>query len=356
MLLFAESFDYYGDDETKMLDGLWAEVSSGFNLSTTRARTGTRSLKMSSDLFPFGQNQARRVFGGGKTSVGLAFASYLSALPNSNDTYGIMFRDTANSGQFTIFVQSTGILEVKRGNFAAGYTSLGTSVVPVVTANAWHHIEIKAVAGNGTAGAVEIRVNEVTRINLTGIDTIQTSNVEFSQFAIGDDSNSAANADWYIDDLFAWDTTVDGDNDIVDFVGDKKCFTMLPNADTAQADFAKSSGTVGYSLIDDPTPDDADYIYTDTDGDFSDFGLTDLPGEVTEIIGVVALPRVLKSDAGTVTHAADIVSGSSATAADAIPATTQATYWPFVHTKDPASGVPFTPSDLNAAKLRLTRA
>lgn len=353
-ILWAESFDYYGLSETAMTNGLWAQVSS-WDLSTTRARTGTHSLSLTAPGSTAGQAVARRVFGGAKTTVGVAFASYLTDLPASNNTYGIEFRDTANNENLSIVIQSTGILTARRGATATG-TTIASTDAPALVANAWNHIEIKAVAGNGTAGAVEVRVNEVTVLNLTGIDTVDTSNVEFSQVVWGELSGTQPTTiGWYLDDIFTWDTNVVGDNDVVDFVGDKKVFTCFTTADTAEADFLKSAGATGYTLIDEATPDDADYIYSATDGDVSEFEITDLPANAAEVIAVIPVPRVLKTDAGTVFFKADLVTNGDATAADEIPATTQATYWPFVFTKNPDTGVPHTPTTFNATKLRLSR-
>ena len=58
---------------------------------------------------------------------------------------------------------------------------------------------------------------------------------------------------------------------------------------------------------------------------------------------------------GTVFFAADLVTNGDATTADEIPSTTEATYWPFVFTKSPDTGVPFTPSEYNLTLLRLSR-
>jgi len=354
-ILWMESFDYFGDDETKMLDGLWAELFSIGStsppvLSTTRCRTGARSLKFPSGPGVGSRNIARRVFGGAKTEVGVGMALYLESLPTINNSLCFLrFSDAANAEQISFYVQSTGVIAAYRG-----VTHLGSTPAPAITAAAWNHVETKAVIHNAT-GAIEVRVNEVTVLNLTGIDTVSTANVETSQFSMGALEGTTVSTDWWADDMFVWDVVTVGDNDVNDFVGDKKVFTTFPDADTAEADWTKSSGAAGYSLIDEATPDDADYITTATDGSVSEFGLSDLPSNVAEIIAVQLTPRVLKTDAGSVLFSADIVSGAAATAADEIPITTQGTYRPFVHTKDPVSAAPLTLAEFNAVKLRVTR-
>lgn len=357
-LLWAEPFGIYGDDETNMLDGLWAELAhagstSPPTLSTAQVRTGTHSLLLPATPLNTATNVARRVLGGAKTKAAVGGAYYLPSLPVSNSQLVyVEFRDAANVRQTTFHVQSTGAISART---AAG--ELESTATPVIVADAWNHIETMCQINN-TTGAVEVRVNEVTVLNLTGEDTQSTSNVETSQIAMGRTGNdgSGTSPGFYVDDLFAWDDQTVGLNDVVDFVGDKKVFVLTPDADTAEADFSKSTGSVGYSLIDETTPDDADYIYSAVDGHVSEFGFTDLPANAAEVIAVIPMPRLYKTDAGTVTHAADIVTNGDATAAAAIPATTEATYWPFVHTKNPDTGAPWTPAELNASLLRITRA
>lgn len=357
-LLWAEPFDIYGDDEGNMLDGLWAEIAGSVadapSLSTTQKRTGTHSLLVPAHGSGLATNIARRVLGGAKTKAAVGGAYYLDSLPNTNNLLLYNeFRDAANARQVSFYVQSTGVIAART---AAG--ELEDTGTPALVSDAWNHIETMAQINNST-GAVEVRVNEVTVLNLTGVDTQSTSNAETSQIAFGKtavDGSGAVSASWYVDDLFAWDDTTVGTNDIVDFVGDKKVFVLTTNADTAEADFSKSTGVTGYTLIDELTPDDADYIFSAVDGHVSEFGLSDLPGNAAEVIAVIPIPRLLKTDAGTVTHAADLVTNGDATAATAIPATTEATYWPFVHTKNPDTGVPWTPAELNGSLLRITRA
>lgn len=357
-LLWAEPFDIYGSDETNMFDGVWAEITHGGptddpSLTTVQKRTGTHSLLMPGTASGLATTIARRVLGGAKTKAGVGGAYYLTSLPASNNQLGYCeFRDGANTRQITAYIQSTGVIAART---SAG--ELDDTATPAIVADAWNHIETMAQINN-TTGAFEVRVNEVTVLNLTGVDTQSTSNVETSQIAMGRFGldGSGTSPEWYVDDMFAWDDQTVGTNDIVDFVGDKKVFVLTTNADTAEADFSKSTGVTGYTLIDELTPDDSDYIYSATDGHVSEFELSDLPGNAAEVIAVIPMPRLYKTDAGTVTHAADLISNSVATAATAIPATTEATYWPFVHTKNPDTGAPWTPAELNAALLRITRA
>lgn len=354
MLGTPEAFDQYGGDETKMLDGPWAELLAGTfggppTLSNTRARTGTWSLKFQGSTVSSGSPRARKVCRASLATQGVAFAVWLDELPESNNNIGIQFRDFANVEQVTIYFQSAGAVSAYRGA-----TLLGNSAVDVLVAGAWNHLEFKPTI-HDSAGAIEVRINEVTRLNLTGVDTKNTSLTEISQYVIGEHSDDLRmQADWYVDDLVPWDTVnTDPNNTVIDWVGDCKVGVHLPIADTAEAAWAKSSGVTGYTLIDDSVPDDADYISTAADGDISDFDITALPANTSEIIGYCALPRLYKTDAGTVLVAARFKVGTDISPNDEIPATTAATYWPFVSTIDPDTGVPY--SNSAPPQLRLER-
>lgn len=355
MLGTPEAFDQYGGDETKMLDGPWAELAQaavgGYvpELSNTRARTGAWSLKFAATANNQGIFFARKVFRAARATQGLALAIWLDELPATNNVIGIQFNDFDNAEQVTVYIQSTGALSAYRGA-----TLLDSSAIGALVAGAWNHLEIKPTIDNST-GAIEVRVNEVTKLNLTGQDTQNTALTEMSQFRIGKlTENGQMQAAWYIDDLIPWDTdNSDPENTVIDFVGDAKVGVLYPIADLAQADWLKSTGVSGYALIDETTPDDADYIYSSVDGDMSEFTLTALPGNTADVIGYCALPRLLKTDAGSVQVAAQFGVGSDWTAMDALPATTAATYWPFVSTVDPSTSAPY--SNAASPKLRLER-
>lgn len=355
MLGTPEAFDQYGGDETKMTDGPWAELSTSGGhtpeLSNSRARTGSWSLRFSATINNVPVFFARKVCRDSLATQGVGVAIWLDELPEANNTIGIQFRDFDNAAQLSVYIQSTGAISAYRGETDS---HLGSSAIGVVVAGAWNHFEFKPTIHDST-GAIEVRINEVTRLNLTGKDTKATSLTEISQYVIGKiTSNGTMQAAWYIDDLIPWDTVNDAaNNTVVDWVGDAKVGAIYPNADTAQADWVKSTGVSGYALIDETTPNDADYITTSNDGDISDFDLDALPGNTAEIIGYCALPRLLKTDAGTVLVAGRLKVGSDITPNEEVPATTAATYWPFVSTIDPATGVPYVVG--SPVQLRLER-
>lgn len=346
-LLWCDGFDHYGVLGT-MTDGAWAEV--GATLDATNPRTGSKCIRFN-NLTQGGL--IRRVLGAAHTTVGVAFAMYTTNLPSANDKERLLsFHDAANIAQVSIVLQSTGIIAVKRGAANSG-TLLGDSGTPALTANAYQHVEC-VVLFSQTVGTVEVRVNGVTVVSLSGQDTCATALVECSQVALGAIVGTGSSTmDVYMDDMLCYDNTGSYNNT---FIGDRRVLTLYPNANTATADWTAVGAATGYECIDETNPDeDTTYITASTVGMVSEFGLEDLPDGVSVINAVVMVERARKTEAGTANTQVSIVSGASTTAGVDKPLTEVYTYRQDVFQIDPASAAPFTPTEVDALKFKVER-
>lgn len=345
----------YGGTKAYMLNGssgqAWADVGGDWSLSSANPRTGSWHLRMVDGT---ARSEIRRVFGEPLTEVFFGFGIYCHDLPNSESVgttdgglTGVAlacFRDVANGRQIRLLLGTDGGLELRRGT-----TVLGRSL-PIIGAGAYQHIEIYAKASN-TVGAFEVRVDEITKLNLTGIDTVATANVEFSQVAVYHELKGGADPPYpTIDfaDFFVNDTTADGSG-CDTFIGDVKSGVRMVNADTAQADFTLSSGVTGYELLDEVPANDSDYISTTSATAESDFGIEDGPANVSEILTARPFVRAMKDDAGTCTVAPSLKSNSVKATVDDQPVTTEFAYYDSNVPVDPDSGVPWVAADLDAA-------
>lgn len=343
-LLWCDGFDHYGTTVAKLLDGVYADTTGVTSLSTANPRTGTTSLLINS------VGTLRRVLGGAKTTVGLGGAFYYAALPGANDQQRIFgFRDAANTDQVSIVLNSTGTITAHRGS--VGGTALGTTATPVVTASAYQHIEA-VVLFSQTVGTIEVRVNGVTVLTLSGQDTCATSLVECSQVILGGGNGGSA-VSHYLDDIYAYDDTGSYNNT---FIGDRRVLTLFPNANTATADWTAVGAATGYECIDEASPDDdTTYITASTTGFSSQFGLSNLPAGVSLVSGVVMVERARKTEAGTANTQISIVSGASTTAGTDKPLTEVYTYRQDVFELDPATAAPFTPTAVDALQFKIER-
>lgn len=349
-----DGFEHYGLTEAYMLEGVggaaaWSEVTTagdgGWALSTANPATGTYQLRLSASGGG-STNIVRRAVGQSKQVTGLGYRFQVDDLPSVEEYAGddsqmmlSEFRDVANAKQLRINLGTEGSVHAVRGA-----TSLGRSD-PCIAAGGYHHYEAKVKIAN-SGGYVEVRVNEVTVLNLTGIDTQTTANAETSQFVIGEygdalDPGLGSLDTFDLDDVFAWDDDAsDLENTVVDWVGDKGVYYLPVNADTAEADWTLSSGATGYSLLDELDPNDTDYIGDSTGAARSIFGVAALPGNVAEVIAMQPVGRFRKEESGSVTiRMGVVVNASESYTADFSPSTTFAYGTPTPKTIDPDTGV-----------------
>lgn len=357
MILWADSFDHYGTDKQNMLDGSWAEVAQNASISTTHPRTGTHGMLLGGN-----NGIIRRVLGGAKPTAGLGAAWFFPFLPNQNALWRIYgFQDSNNKPQVTIFLDSTGQLSCYRGNGsnetpAFGAVLLGKSDPDsLVTARSQNHIEAKVSIGG--SGSVEVRLNGVTILNLTGVNTVNNVSPALgesstSQVKLGPASNLQG-FDGYLDDIIAWDDTGSFNND---FIGDKKVFTDFPDADTAEVDFTPSTGSARYAMIDDPDPDaDSTYDEAGSAGDRMGVTFPDVNAATISIAAICLVHKSEKTDAGVCNFQVHAAQGGDE--ADGIdrPLTTAYTNYLDAFEVNPHTSAPWTPSEANSMSAVIER-
>lgn len=371
-LLWCDGFDHYGTDEGNMLDGVYAATKG--EISTAQVATGTRSFLVNSlaDLSEF--DGLRKVLPTSKTKMGIAGHFYFPGLPTTNASSMIcaFHSSNANRCQISVNVDTNGAIRVYRGqffNFSSGGT--GTLIAtsdPLIVSNAWNHIEVQ-VNISDTVGWVRVAVNGVHRWESTGLDTQHDSSgiVSVSHhknpWAIGGTDDN-----FYMDNLYYYDfvgtsavdtdfcPAVDGGGVATNYIGELQCMYLPPDGDSVtELDWQLSTGSDGFALVDETTPNDADYIYSTTATDLSEFELTDLPEDITYIRGLQLLGRMGKSDAGSAMTKFGMNSNGTTDDADERPITVEPTYWWDFMNVDPDSGSRWTRESLNAALFRLTR-
>lgn len=348
-LLWCDGFGHYGVT-ANLLNGVYASVNSGVSISTANPRTGTHHIRIGG-FTTSSTSDLRRVLGGAKTTVGIGGAFYWPQLPTDNNTQRLFqFADAANTMQISVISQSTGVIEVFRGGGSG--TSLGASATPAVVANAYQHIEC-IVFFSQTVGTVEVRVNGVTVVSISGVDTCFSALTECSQVYIGGGCGSTGYAQTDLDDIYCYDNSGSYNNT---FIGDRRVLTLFPDANTATADWTAVGAASGYLCIDEATPnDDTDYITAATVGLVSQFGLQNLPAGISVVNAVVMVERARKTEAGSANTQVSIVSGASTTAGADKPLTEIYTYRQDVFQTDPATAAPFTPTAVDALQFKVAR-
>lgn len=346
-----DNFSQYGVDELNMLDGLWADRISGGAFGPNLVAdpdgvSGGLVLNLVS-------GSMRRVLSTAKTTVGVAFRLWMDQLPiSSNQRYQVLqFTDAVNAEQITLLIETTGVISAYRGAGTAAGTLLGSTAVPALVAGAWNHIEMKVLFSQ-TVGTVGIKVNEVSVLALTGQDTVATALVECSQIKFTGLCYNGDDDECYIKDVIVWNADGSVNND---FMGDLQVVTIVPTSDDTFAGWT-STGANGFSVIDETTPDDADYINAVTPPPAAVvFGLSNLDPDVTVVKGLMTIVRTLKTDAGAANLQIGLTSGASTDNGADRPITTAATYYGDISELDPNTASAWTRTTVDAAKLRVNR-
>lgn len=374
-LLWADGFDHYGLDESNMLDGVYASVDG--SLSTAQVATGTHAFAVDNPGGLSSFDGLRKVLPAARDKLGAMGRFYFPQLPTANYQAGIFHflpSDSTARSQLTVSVGINGELHfIRNGQMYTNnaFTDGGGVVVattdPIIVASAYNHIEVQVYI-HDTLGWVRAAVNGIHKYLATGLDTKGSgSSSTCTSIAQCLTYNFNTGATYYFDDYIIYDfngvaatytdwcPTVDGSGVATNYMGEWEAYRLQPNGDTAEADWGKSSGTVGYSLVDEADPNDAGYISSLAAGDLSEFALADLPVDITVIRGLMLIGRMSKSDSGPAMIKFGMKSVAAVSDAAERPITVEPTYWWDFINVDPNSGSRWTRASLNAAWMRLTR-
>lgn len=210
-------------------------------------------------------------------------------------------------------------------------TLLATSTINMLTGQ-WYYIEFKVTIGSGTAGSVVTRINGVTDINLTGVNTQFTANPTTNGLVFPNPSFQVV-----IDDLYVLNTSGSVNNT---FLGECRIVTTLPSADSAtNLQWGATPGPTHYSAVNDNPPnDDTNYVSSATAGQLDTYKYS-----VSTTGPIVALQNVLcarKDDVGTRTIAAEYRSsgGSNYTGGNSFSPASSYLMYRQIYETDPATG------------------
>lgn len=338
----------YGTDSSYMLNGLYAETQ-GTTIIDDPDPTITGNVLHFAQSGTTGR--VRRVLSTSGDVVGLAARVYLPSLPNSSLRQVRVFewRNSDNETLLYLNIKTDGYLEVVN---SAG-TVLGTSSGPSIVTSAWQHVEARAVL-SATVGEFEVRVEGVSKISLTGVNTVGSATpIICTQIAYTSIADNGSKTVASFKDLMIWDDAGSVNNN---FIGSCAVYEIIPDGDVANT-WGLSTGTTGYTLVDEAPPnDDTDYIYAASPAPAADkMSLTDLPADVTSVKGLIAIVRSKKTDGGDGNLQIGMISGASTGLGSDRPLTTAYTYWQDVFEVDPATGVAWTRIGVNAANIQFDR-
>lgn len=207
-----------------------------------------------------------------------------------------------------------------------------------IAANTWYYLELDYYCAN-SGGTYELRVNGVTQASGTG-DTQNGGTGVMNTLMVRTPSGITTH-DW--DDLYVA-------SGATSFQGDCRVITSMPNSDGTYADWAPSTGTDHYAVVDEvPQNGDTDYVSDGTVGDRDTYGFPAL-GVTGTVLGVMVQAMARKDDAGV--RSLGLVVKSGTTTSDGAGVALSSTYAPVQRylLTDPDTGSAWTVAGVNAAE------
>lgn len=292
---------------------------------------------------------AGRGLGGDFATGTFGFHFRTGALPTDVAQTDIFALVDGSTKQIELRLHTNGALSIGRNGTLLGSATAGG----VIAANTWYFVEIKATI-HPSAGSVEVRLNGAAPVlNLSGQNTRASANSSFNTVALCRSQNNANDSSLgplAFDDLYFCDTA----GTLNSFLGPCRSELQTPAADVL-AGFTRSAGASNASTVDDvPLSATADYNAATAAAE-DRFTVTALGSTPASVKAVSLVCFDLKTDAGGCTARNRLTSGGTtgSGATKSSPASLAARR--DVFETNPATGVAFTPSAVNAMHIGYER-
>jgi len=342
-LIHIDGFDHYATADLAAKG--WTSGGVNASVTLTGGRTGGGGLSFASSS---SATAVRGVATAEKNSTFImGFAYKPNTVGNSGGEIAAMFGDNAATQHITLSATLTGALEVRRGTQVAS-TVLASSSGGVIPAAAWSYVEL-LVTLSDTVGVVKVRVNGALVIDASALDTKNAGTATvFDAVRLGH-ASSASDAGT-VDDFYLCNVAGTVNNG---FLGDCRVRTLLPNGNGANSGLLGSDANSidNYLLVDEATPDVADYVGSGTDNLKDTYLFPDLTETVGAVRGVQVNSYAAKTDAGAKSLALVTRSGAADYDSADLALGTSAGYLRQLRELDPATAAAWTIAGVNAAEF-----
>lgn len=325
-LKHSESFDWATD----------AKIRYGYSSASTFAMTNTGGGRTGNCAQVYNENLIKDIGNCPTVITGVAIApSDLADAPS-------IVLSLMDNGTRHLYIegQASGVLKLYHGSG----TLLGTTTHVGFILDEYHYIELKATIHN-SAGAVVLRIDGENEIVLVGIDTQNTANAYANQVEITFNGYLLGARFCGFDDWYICDDTGPSEND---FLGAVKIECIFPTGAGANTDFIPSAGA-NWQCVDDATPDDdATYVASATPGDIDTYTFGNLTATSGQVLALVPKLTGRKADLDT-RHVKPVVriAGVDYELTDEFALTIHYAQYSAFSTINPATGLPWTLSDVN---------
>lgn len=343
MLLFIDGFDNYGTttgavpSPTGIVGRKYPVCTDPTNMYIQTGRLGGCGLQFRSStaaIAPPALTTNATLVVGFAFKVGQLVAQIL-----------IQFWDSATEGM-EIKLTTSGELQVYNR-----FTLLATSSGAGISVNTWYYLEFK-VYSDATTGTYGVRLGGTTIVDGTGVNTKPPTDAYHTHFQFVPNGASGDNA-LIIDDLYCLDGAGSDNND---FLGNVAVTTIRPNAAGDSTQFTPRAGD-NYACVDEEVcNDDTDYVEDGTSGhrDLYNFGATGITGAIK---GVQVNVDCRETDITSFSVKLPCKSGSTVDvdAGQSVGSTDYVTRHRILE-NDPATGLPWTAANVDAAQFGIENA
>lgn len=279
--------------------------------------------------------------------VGIAWRFWADELPEAGFVSFIHFLTTGNVGRYGLRLGANGALQLVEGTT----TELANTEAPVIFANSWNHLEVLV---DVVTGDIEVRKNGVEIASLTTTDGSPPGG---TIGLIGFPDNNAAGSNqgpFYSKDVVVYNGAGTQFND---FLGNVSVYDQVLDGDVTVGGWVPSTGSTAYNLIDETTPNDADYIQADDSPPAAaECTTANLPDDVTSVRCITSIVRAWKTDGGDGNLQISMSpNGSDYDAGADNPLTTSPTYYYDSSELSPATAAAWTPTEANSNRVQIDR-
>ncbi len=284
-LKFIDSFDHYGTND--FLEKWTDDGHFGPTIVAGAGRCGSQAMLVT--VF----NELSKGINFGSTTTVIGYALKTEAALQENmllHAIGDSFGD-----HITLSRTSDGKLHVWRSAGLGGLTALlGSTSADVVRNDTYYFIEVKSTI-DAAVGAVEVRVNNVVKLTLTGVNSFGANAVGATPTRVT--FYGTGNETFYVDDFYALDST---GTDTTTYLGDVRAECLVTTAVGTYTDLSVVGATDAWDAVNDGAApnDDTDYITTAAVNQKSTFNFSDTGLPAGSVLGVQINILARKTDSG----------------------------------------------------------
>jgi hypothetical protein len=337
----------FNDDESLTTEGLYAQFTMVFANDPDPAIGAAGKVWTQSGS---GDKLARWILPAARTEVGMGCRIYLANIPVESDRAVALhqYRSAANTNLVSVVISTSGSIQIRSGGYEG--TLLAETAQDVISAEAWRHVESE-ITFDASAGTAKVWIEGALVLDASALNTGATACGQVAFVSNVDGTNARTTT--YFKDIFIRDDQGTVNNGQI---GSCSVYLLKPNADVSSG-WTPSSGTEDFSLLDDSPPVDTDYISADDSPPApSIMNFENLPADIIAVRGLVTVARALKTDGGDGSLQVSLSPNGTDwdTGADN-PVTTTYTFDHDVSELSPATGVAWTPLEVDAGSIRLDR-